>query len=206
MRGANFLLFAAARTNPNRLIRIAGSFEYDSGHVLAARQAGGSVAIDFEGSLNTRAEFCMSTLDWFGKVVVTRYREGPYRLVHCRSLFWGGGGVQAGAETGTRILADDHKGYSGMSKSSGHGSVKHRIEEYVNGMAHTNGIKSLWAVLRRGYNGTYHQMSPKHIARYATKFAGRRNVRGLDTLVQMKMFAKGLDGTRLHYDDLGVSL
>ena len=37
-----------------------------------------------------------------------------------------------------------------------HGTVKHSAKEFVNGMAHTNGIESVWSVLKRGYNGIYH--------------------------------------------------
>ena len=33
--------------------------------------------------------------------------------------------------------------------------MKHSISEYVNGMAHTNGIESFWALLKRGYHGTF---------------------------------------------------
>ena len=57
-------------------------------------------------------------------------------------------------------------------------------------------------MLKRGYKDTYHQMSAKHIERYVTEFAGRHNVRGCDTIVQMTMLAKGLDGKRLRYNDL----
>jgi hypothetical protein len=69
-------------------------------------------------------------------------------------------------------------------------------------MAHTNGIESFWAMLKRGYKGTYHKMSVKHLSRYVTEFAGRHNVRDFDTLSQMTMLAKGMDGKRLRYDDL----
>ena len=37
-------------------------------------------------------------------------------------------------------------------------------------MAHTNGIESHWAMLKRGYVGTYHQMSVKHLGRYINEF------------------------------------
>jgi transposase-like protein len=114
--------------------------------------------------------------------------------------------VLGNVEAGAMVFTDEHRGYNGLSKSFGHRTVKHSVGEYVNGMAHTNGIESFWAMLKRGYKGTYHQMSPKHIARYVTEFAGRHNVRDFDTLAQMTMLAKGLDGKRLRYDDLVASL
>lgn len=40
------------------------------------------------------------------------------------------------------------------------------------------------------------------LARYVTEFAGRHNVRDLDTLAQMVSLARGLEGRRLRYDDL----
>ena len=91
-----------------------------------------------------------------------------------------------------RKLGDDYE----------HHYVNHSIGEYVRGQAHTNGIESFWATLKRGYKGTYHHMSAKHLSRYITEFAGRHNVRDHDTLVQMEMLAKGFTGKRLRYKDL----
>ena len=45
-------------------------------------------------------------------------------------------------------------------------------------------------------------MSPKHLKRYITEFAGRHNVRDFDTIVQMEMLANGFVGKRLRYKDL----
>ena len=42
------------------------------------------------------------------------------------------------AAKGATIYTDDHGGYQGMPFE--HETVKHSISEYVNGMAHTNGI------------------------------------------------------------------
>lgn len=63
--------------------------------------------------------------------------------------------------------------------------------------AHTNGVESFWSLLKRGYHGTYHKMSPKHLARYVNEFAGRHNIRDLDTLEQMVRIVEGLDGRYL---------
>ena len=61
-------------------------------------------------------------------------------------------------------------------------AVKHSVGEYVRGMAHTNGIKSLWTMLKRGYQDTYHHMNPKHLDRYVVEFEGLHNRRDADTV------------------------
>ena len=80
--------------------------------------------------------------------------------------------------------------------------MKHRVGQYVEGMVHTNGIESFWALLKRGYTGTYHKMSVKHLHRYVAEFTGRQNVRSLDTIEQMCALALGMVGKRLRYKDL----
>ena len=67
-----------------------------------------------------------------------------------------------------------------------HRSVRHSVGEYVRRQAHTNGIESFWAMLKRGYQGVYHQMSPHHLRRYVTEFEGRHNDRPSDTIDQLK--------------------
>ncbi len=54
----------------------------------------------------------------------------------------------------------------------------------------------------RGYIGTYHHMSPKHLNRYVNEFSGRHNQRPLDTEDQMAAMACGSVGKRLRYRDL----
>lgn len=115
------------------------------------------------------------------------------------------GFVRQNVETGATVFTDEHSGYRRLSASFRHEAVRHGVGEYVNGMVHTNGIESFWAMLKRGYKGTYHKMSAKHLSRYVVEFAGRHNVRDLDTLAQMAVLAKGLDGRRLRYDDLVAS-
>ena len=68
--------------------------------------------------------------------------------------------------------------------------------------AHTNGIESFWALLKRGYYGTYHQMSAKHPQRYAAEVEGLHSIRPLDTIEQMAALVRGMDQERLRYVDL----
>ena len=49
----------------------------------------------------------------------------------------------------------------------------------------TNGMDSFWAMLKRGHQGIYHKMSPKHLDRYCQEFSGRHNARDADTIDQM---------------------
>ena len=111
------------------------------------------------------------------------------------------GFVREAAEPGAQVFTDDAAGYQGMPEF-GHESVNHSVGEYVRGQAHTNGIESFWSMLKRGYIGTYHHMSQKHLERYVEEFAGRHNARDLDTIDQMELIARGLLGKRLRYADL----
>ena len=97
------------------------------------------------------------------------------------------------------VYTDEHPAYLGFRN---HESVKHSVGEYVREQAHTNGVESFWSMLKRGYHGTYHKMSPKHLQRYVNEFAGRHNVRSLDTLDQISAIVRGLEGKRLRYQDL----
>ena len=72
------------------------------------------------------------------------------------------------------VYTDEHAAYHGLPRR--HESVKHSAGEYQ-GMAHTNGLESHWALFKRGLDGVYHHVSVKHLGRYATEFEGRHNAR-----------------------------
>lgn len=57
-------------------------------------------------------------------------------------------------------------------------------------------------MLRRGYHGVYHKISLKHLQRYVNEYAGRHNLRELDTIDQMHHVVAGMVGRRLLYRDL----
>ena len=97
------------------------------------------------------------------------------------------------------LYTDESLVYDGLPN---HESVRHSVGEYVQEQAHTNGIESFWALLKRGYYGTYHKMSEKHLTRYIGEFAGRHNARAVDTLDQMAIMAQGMMGKALRYQEL----
>ena len=110
------------------------------------------------------------------------------------------GFIVENAKPGATVYTDEAKAYEGMPFN--HETVKHSVGEYVSGMAHSNGIESFWSLLKRGFHGTYHKMSPKHLDRYVQEFAGRHNNRDRDTIGQMSGIVTGMTGKRLRYDDL----
>ena len=101
---------------------------------------------------------------------------------------------------GAQVYTDDASAYVGLPRP--HQAVRHSVGRYVDGQAHTNGIESFWSMLKRGYHGTYHQMSQEHLQRYVNEFAGRHNIREQDTMDQMQAVVCGLVGKRLLYRDL----
>ena len=106
------------------------------------------------------------------------------------------------AAPGATVYTDEAAGYKGMPFK--HESVRHTAGEYVKDMAHTNGIESFWATLKRAHKGTFHKISAKHIDRYAQQFAGKHNARENDTIAQMQNVVAGMIGKRLMYRDLIV--
>ena len=99
------------------------------------------------------------------------------------------------------LYTDEHRGYIGAPVKE-HVAVKHSIGEYVKGQASTNGVESFWALLKRGYYGTYHKMSVHHLPRYVDEFATRHNACGQTTKEQMEATLTGLVGKTLPYKEL----
>ena len=57
-------------------------------------------------------------------------------------------------------------------------------------------------MFRRAISGVNHKMSPKHLRRYVKAFAGRWNIRALDTEVQMLWVFKAMLDRRITFADL----
>lgn len=108
--------------------------------------------------------------------------------------------VAQNVKHGSSVYTDCHRSYVGM-KGYKHQAVKHSVGEYVRGQAHTNGIESFWALLKRGYYGTFHYMSVKHLHRYVNEFSTRHNI-GNDTLFCLNAITDGMIGRRLTYKRL----
>ncbi|WP_417595309.1 IS1595 family transposase [Parasphingorhabdus sp.] len=114
------------------------------------------------------------------------------------------GFVGANVPEGATVVTDDFPAYRGLSgKGYTHHTVNHSAGEYVRHYCiHTNGIESFWSLLKRGYYGVYHYMSPKHLHRYVNEFSFRHNTREAGTMGFIDMTIGCMDGKRLTYKEL----
>ena len=110
--------------------------------------------------------------------------------------------VQENVEEGSTIHTDEHaaKGLAAYQ----HDTVNHGAKEFVRDDVTTNGIESVWAVMKRGMFGVYHHASEKHLARYVDEFAFRLNEGNVahHTLDRLDSFVDGVAGKRLTYKRL----
>ena len=85
-----------------------------------------------------------------------------------------------------------------------HVTVNHGAGEYVRNDVTTNGIESVWAVMKRGLNGVYHHASEKHLARYVDEFTFRLNDGNVKrhTLNRLDSFVDASVGCRITYKEL----
>ena len=108
--------------------------------------------------------------------------------------------VEGHTEPEAQVYSDEGGGYVGMNRK--HDRVNHSAGEYVRNQAHTNGVESFWALLKRGCYGTFHKISKKHLNRYVAEFSGRHNVRRENTADHMRLIVENMKGKRLTYDNL----
>ncbi len=111
------------------------------------------------------------------------------------------GFILENVEYGSNVYTDNFRSYQGL-RGYAHNAVNHSVGEYVRQQAHTNGIESFWALLKRGYYGIYHYMSHKHLHRYVNEFSFRHNTAGLSTIDFIGATAQGMANRRLTYREL----
>ncbi|RYY06386.1 MAG: IS1595 family transposase [Sphingobacteriaceae bacterium] len=104
---------------------------------------------------------------------------------------------------GSTVFTDGFGAYNGLNKTYIHEIVRHDANEYVRvGGIHTNSIEGFWSQLKRGIIGIYHNVSPKHLHRYAHEFGYRYNTRKVLDVDRFEDAIKNADAKRLTYKRL----
>lgn len=101
------------------------------------------------------------------------------------------------------LMTDESKLYTKLgTEFASHETVKHSVNEYVRGDAHTNTIEGVFSIFKRGIKGVYQHCSEKHLHRYLAEFDFRYNQRvamGVDDGMRAAKALKGIRGRRLSY-------
>lgn len=100
-----------------------------------------------------------------GKVVAKVISDTKKETIHAE--------LNANLKEDATLCSDEHRAY--LNSKFTHKVVNHSAKQFVDGMAHTNGIESVWAVLKRGLDGVFHSVSVKHLQRYVGEFMYRLN-------------------------------
>lgn len=100
------------------------------------------------------------------------------------------------------VMTDEDRAFMGLAGDYYHHTVNHSQGEYVRHQTiHTNGIESVWALLKRQIVGIHHWVSPKHLNRYVDEMAWRFNRRDMKVTGRMNDLFGCVEG-RLRYKDL----
>ena len=113
--------------------------------------------------------------------------------------------IHTHVEAGSTLHTDEARAYSGLvGLFFNHATVNHSAGEYVRDNVTTNSIESVWAVLKRGITGVYHQVSPKHLGRYVNEFTFRLNDGNVkrQTIDRLNSMIAACAGRRLTYREL----
>ena len=110
--------------------------------------------------------------------------------------------VYRNIEEGSTIHTDEAPVFDGIGwLFYQHQTINHGIRQYRHYDITTNGIESVFAVLKRGIIGVYHKVSVKHLGRYVNEFAFRLNEGNvkIHTLDRLDSFVDGMADKRLTY-------
>lgn len=105
-------------------------------------------------------------------------------------------------EQDSTVMTDEYTAYKDLKFDYSHNTVNHGAKEYVNAMAHTNGIENFWSHLKRGIDGIYHWVSKDHLQSYVDEFTLRFNTRQLNTQGRFDLILSAISAKRLTYESL----
>ena len=131
-----------------------------------------------------------------------RVKAAPVQRVNSRTVTLA---IHDQVTTGSTIYTDQASVYNPVDGVFyRRESVNHGAGEYVRGPVHTNGIESVWATLKRSVTGTWHHVSPKHLARYVDECAFRLNEGSvkIHTLKRLDAFMARAFRQRITYREL----
>jgi len=109
--------------------------------------------------------------------------------------------IKANIKKGSKVMTDEWRSYSRLSKRYDHRVVYHGRGQYVEGINHTNTMEGGWSLLKRSITGIYHQVSRKHLDKYLDEFAFRYNTREMEDVDRFESVFSSIE-RRLSFKEL----
>ena len=110
--------------------------------------------------------------------------------------------VMDNVESGSTLITDEFDGYKGLPQDFTHEMVN-KLEGYVKGRIHVNGMENFWSLLKRGLKGTYVSVDPVHLQAYVDeqvfRFNNRKDATDFD---RFKLLLSQIVGKRITYAQL----
>ncbi|GGI23655.1 IS1595 family transposase [Pedobacter mendelii] len=116
--------------------------------------------------------------------------------------------VKENVEEGATFVSDAYKSYIGLNKHYNHIRVKHNENgDYkfaVTNTYNTNRMEGFWTWVKRGYMGTHHYMSRKHLQAYCDEISFRYNTRKLSDKERLEQSIKLSYQGQITYRDIAA--
>jgi hypothetical protein len=181
-----------------------GSLEKLSGHVEADETfVGGKIQ-----NMHRRSKRKLQATqdgNW-GKTVVLGLleREGRVRaaVAPTRKYYEVHGNVMANVEEGSTLFTDEFEAYKTLPGEFTH-EIVNKLEGYVKGRVHVNGMENFWSLLKRSLKGTYVSVDPAHLQAYVDeqvfRFNNRKDMNDAD---RFDVAVRQIVGKRLTWNTL----
>ena len=142
----------------------------------------------------------------WGKIVVLGLleREGRVRaaVAPTRKYYEVHGNVMENVEEGSTLFTDEFEAYKTLPGEFTH-EIINKLEGYVKGRVHVNGMENFWSLLKRGLKGTYVSVDPVHLQAYVDEQVFRFNNRkDADDFDRFKLLLSQIVGKRITYAQL----
>ncbi len=85
--------------------------------------------------------------------------------------------VMANVEPGSNLLTDEYDAYQSLPPQIFTHEMVNKLEGYVKGHIHVNGMENFWSLLKRTLKGTYISVDPAHLQAYVAEQVFRFNNR-----------------------------
>ncbi len=106
-------------------------------------------------------------------------------------------------EPGSTVISDEYDAYQSLPPQIYTHEMVNKLEGYVRGHIHVNGMENFWSLLKRTLKGTYVSVDPAHLQAYVDEQVFRFNNRkDMNDGQRFDMAVRGVLGKRLTWNEL----